>query len=104
MNKALNALIQQGFGKDDNLKRLGKKVACSYVLARRATAESMSLVTAFLGRKIEENKVLRQEFVALKRKHDTGGAVIELSCEKTFIRNLDKEFSEFLVSKKEIIS
>jgi EPS-associated MarR family transcriptional regulator len=66
VNYALKALIERGFVKADNFRRSGNKVAYLYVLTPQGGAEKASLATAFLGRKIEEYEVLRQEIEALK--------------------------------------
>ena len=66
VNYALKALIGRGFVKADNFRRSGSKVAYLYVLTPKGIAEKSSLATAFLGRKLEEYEVLRQEIEALK--------------------------------------
>ena len=66
VNYALKALIERGFVKADNFRRSGSKVAYLYVLTPKGIAEKSSLATAFLGRKLEEYEVLRQEIEALK--------------------------------------
>ena len=66
VNYALKALIERGFVKADNFRRSGTKVAYLYVLTPKGIAEKSSLATAFLGRKLEEYEVLRQEIEALK--------------------------------------
>lgn len=66
VNYALKALIERGFVKADNFRKSGTKVAYLYVLTPRGLAEKTSLATAFLGRKLEEYEVLRQEIEALK--------------------------------------
>ena len=66
VNYALKALIERGFVKADNFRKSDKKVAYLYVLTPRGVAEKASLATAFLGRKLEEYEVLRQEIEALK--------------------------------------
>ena len=66
VNYALKALIERGFVKADNFRKSGRKVAYLYVLTPRGVAEKASLATAFLGRKLEEYEVLRQEIEALK--------------------------------------
>ena len=66
VNYALKALIERGFVKADNIRRSGTKVAYLYVLTPKGIAEKSSLATAFLGRKLEEYEVLRQEIEALK--------------------------------------
>ena len=66
VNYALKALIERGFVKADNFRKSGSKVAYLYVLTPKGLAEKSSLATAFLGRKLEEYEVLRQEIEALK--------------------------------------
>ena len=66
VNYALKALIDRGFVKADNFRKSGSKVAYLYVLTPKGIAEKSSLATAFLGRKLEEYEVLRQEIEALK--------------------------------------
>ena len=66
VNYALKALIERGFVKADNFRRSGSKVAYLYVLTPKGITEKTSLATAFLGRKLEEYEVLRQEIEALK--------------------------------------
>ena len=66
VNYALKALVERGFIKADNFRRSGSKVAYLYVLTPKGIAEKSSLATAFLGRKLEEYEVLRQEIEALK--------------------------------------
>ncbi|HCG94249.1 MAG TPA: MarR family EPS-associated transcriptional regulator [Halieaceae bacterium] len=66
INYALKALVERGFVKADNFRKSGNKVAYLYVLTPQGVAEKASLATAFLGRKLEEYEVLRQEIEALK--------------------------------------
>ena len=66
VNYALKALIERGFVKADNFRKSGTKVAYLYVLTPKGIAEKSALATAFLGRKLEEYEVLRQEIEALK--------------------------------------
>ena len=65
VNYALKALVERGFVKD-NFRKSGNKVAYLYVSPSQGVAEKASLATAFLGRKLEEYEVLRQEIEALK--------------------------------------
>ena len=64
--RALEANPERGFVEADNFRRLGRKVAYLYLLTPKGVAEKTSLATAFLGRKLEEYEVLRQEIEALK--------------------------------------
>ena len=66
VNYALKALVERGFVKADNFRKSGNKVAYLYVLTPQGVAEKASLATAFLGRKLEEYEVLRQEIESLK--------------------------------------
>ena len=72
VNYALKALIERGFVKADNFRKSGNKIAYLYVLTPRGVAEKASLATAFLGRKLEEYEVLRQEIEALKGEVGSG--------------------------------
>ena len=72
VNYALKALIERGFVKAENFRKSGNKVAYLYVLTPRGVAEKASLATAFLGRKLEEYEVLRQEIEALKSEVGSG--------------------------------
>jgi EPS-associated MarR family transcriptional regulator len=72
VNYALKALVERGFVKADNFRKSGAKVAYLYVLTPKGIAEKSSLATAFLGRKLEEYEVLRQEIEALKGEVGSG--------------------------------
>jgi EPS-associated MarR family transcriptional regulator len=72
VNFALKALVERGFVKADNFRKSGNKVAYLYVLTPQGVAEKASLATAFLGRKLEEYEVLRQEIEALKGEVSSG--------------------------------
>ena len=74
VNYALKALVERGFVKADNFRKSGNKVAYLYVLTPQGVAEKTSLATAFLGRKLEEYEVLRQEIEALKGEVSSGGS------------------------------
>ena len=74
VNYALKALVERGFVKADNFRKSGNKVAYLYVLTPRGVAEKTSLATAFLGRKLEEYEVLRQEIEALKAEVSSGNS------------------------------
>ena len=75
VNYALKALVERGFVKADDFRKSGNKVAYLYVLTPQGVTEKMSLATAFLGRKLEEYEVLRQEIEALKGEIGSGGSV-----------------------------
>ena len=66
VNYALKALMRRGYVKADNFRHSGRKVAYLYFLTPKGIAEKTSLATMFLGRKLEEYEVLRQEIEALK--------------------------------------
>ena len=66
VNYALKELVERGFVKADNFRKSGNKVAYLYVLTPQGVAEKASLAGAFLGQKLEEYEVLRQEIEALK--------------------------------------
>ena len=72
VNYALKALIGRGFVKADNFRKSGSKVAYLYVLTPQGVAEKASLAAVFLGRKLEEYEVLRQEIEALKSEVGSG--------------------------------
>ena len=72
VNYALKALIERGFVKAGNFRRSGNKVAYLYVLTPQGVAEKASLASAFLSRKLEEYKVLKQEIEALKGEVGSG--------------------------------
>ena len=74
VNYALKALVERGFVKADNFRKSGSKVAYLYVLTPKGIAEKSSLATAFLGRKLEEYEVLRQEIEALKGEVGSDGS------------------------------
>lgn len=75
VNYALKALIERGFVKADNFRGSGTKVAYLYVLTPKGIAEKSLLATAFLGRKLEEYEVLRQEIESLKGEVGPGNSV-----------------------------
>ena len=66
VNYALKALVERGSVKADNFRKSGRKVAYLYVLTPKGVVEKASLAAAFLGRKLEEYEVLRQEIEGLK--------------------------------------
>ena len=72
VNYALKALVERGFVKAGNFRKSGNKVAYLYVLTPKGVAEKGALATAFLGRKLEEYEVLRQEIEALKGEAGSG--------------------------------
>ena len=72
VNYALKALMERGFVKADNFRKSGRKVAYLYVLTPKGVVEKASLAAAFLGRKLAEYEVLRQEIEALKGEVGSG--------------------------------
>ena len=72
VNYTLKALVERGFVKADNFRKSGSKTAYLYLLTPKGIAEKASLATAFLGRKLEEYEVLRQEIEALKGEVGSG--------------------------------
>ena len=72
VNYVLKALVERGFVKADNFRKSGNKLAYLYVLTPQGVAEKAFLATAFLGRKLEEYDVLRQEIEALKGEVGSG--------------------------------
>mgnify|MGYP000602830074 CR=1 FL=1 len=66
VNYALKALVARGFVKANNFRKSGRKAAYLYVLTPKGVVEKTSLAAAFLGRKLAEYEVLRQEIEALK--------------------------------------
>ena len=65
-NYALKALMERGFVKAENFRKSGRKVAYLYLLTPKGVVEKTSLAAAFLGRKLEEYELLKQEIEALK--------------------------------------
>jgi len=74
VNYAVNALIQRGSVKVSNFRKSGNKVGYLYVLTARGFVEKTSLATAFLGRKLEEYEMLKEEIENLKGEVDSAGS------------------------------
>ena len=74
VNYALKALLERGFVKAENFRKSGSKVAYLYLLTPKGVVEKTSLAAAFLGRKLAEYEVLRQEIEALKGEVDSAGS------------------------------
>ena len=72
VNYALKALVERGFVKARNFRKSGNKITYLYVLTPYGVTEKTSLAAAFLGRKLEEYEVLRQEIEALKGEVESG--------------------------------
>lgn len=66
VNYALKALVERGCVKANNFRKSGAKAGYLYVLTSKGFSEKASLATAFLGRKLEEYELLRQEIEALR--------------------------------------
>ena len=73
-NYALKALMERGFVKANNFRKSGRKAAYLYVLTPKGVVEKTSLAAVFLGRKLAEYEVLRQEIAALKGEVDSAGS------------------------------
>jgi len=72
VNYAVKALIERGSVKVSNFRKSDNKVAYLYVLTASGFVEKTSLATAFLGRKLEEYEVLKQEIEDLKSEVGSG--------------------------------
>ena len=66
VNYAIQALVDKGFIKADNLRRSDNKAAYIYLLTPSGLAKKTQLATAFLGRKLKEYDILKQEIETLK--------------------------------------
>ena len=77
VNYALRALVERGFVKADNFRKSGSKGAYLYVLTPTGIAAKTSLARAFLGRKLQEYEVLRQEIESLKDEIGAGSSATE---------------------------
>ena len=71
-NYALKALVERGFVKADNFRKSGNKGTYLYILTPQGVAEKAVLAGAFLGQKLAEYEVLRQEIEALKGEVGSG--------------------------------
>ena len=74
VNYALKALVERGFVKAGNFRKSASKVGYLYVLTPTGIAEKASLAATFLGRKLEEYEVLRQEIESLKGEVGSGSS------------------------------
>ena len=74
VNYVVNALIQRGSVKVNNFRKSGNKVGYLYVLTAKGFVEKTSLATAFLGRKLEEYEMLKEEIENLKGEVDSAGS------------------------------
>ena len=66
VNFALKALVERGSVKVNNFRNSANKAAYLYVLTPKGIAEKTLLASAFLGRKLEEYDVLKQQIESLK--------------------------------------
>ena len=76
VNYVVKALVKRGSVKVGNFRKSGKKVAYFYLLTPKGVAEKAALAAAFLGRKLEEYEVLRQEIEALKGEVGPGSSAL----------------------------
>ena len=74
VNYVVNALVQRGSVKVNNFRKSGNKVGYLYVLTAKGFVEKTSLATAFLGRKLEEYEMLKEEIENLKGEVDSAGS------------------------------
>ncbi len=77
-NYALKALMERGFVKAENFRKSGRKTAYLYLLTPKGVVEKTSLAAAFLGRKLVEHELLKQEIEALKG--EVGSGESDVSC------------------------
>ena len=70
LNYCLNALINKGFVKMQNFQNSKNKFKYVYLLTPQGIAEKVALTSRFLGRKMEEYEVLKEEIKALKSEVD----------------------------------
>ena len=66
VNYALRALVERGFVKSNNFRKSGRKASYLYILTPKGVAEKATLAALFLGRKLVEYDILRQEIEALR--------------------------------------
>jgi EPS-associated MarR family transcriptional regulator len=66
LNYCLNALIEKGLVKMQNLSNSKNKFKYVYLLTPLGVAEKVDLTTRFLSRKMEEYEALKLEIEALK--------------------------------------
>ena len=70
MHYVLNALIEKGLVKLGNFRAAEDKRRYAYVLTPKGIARKAALTRAFLARKMEEYKALRDEIEALTQEID----------------------------------
>jgi EPS-associated MarR family transcriptional regulator len=73
LNYCLNALIDKGLVKMQNLSNSKNKFKYVYLLTPVGIAEKVALTTRFLSRKMEEYEALKLEIDALKLQVDAPG-------------------------------
>ena len=73
LNYCLNALIDKGLVKMQNLPNSKNKFKCVYLLTPMGIAEKVALTSRFLSRKIEVYEALMLEIEALKFEVDAPG-------------------------------
>ena len=66
-NSCINALLEKGLIKMQNLKSNKRKLAYAYLLTPAGIAEKVVLTQRFLKRKMEEYEALKAEIELLKR-------------------------------------
>ena len=66
VNYAMRALVNKGFVKVHNFRSANNKVAYIYQLTPQGLNRKTQLASAFLGRKLKEYNVLKQEIELLK--------------------------------------
>lgn len=67
VNYALKALIDRGYVKAGNFAKSDNKSLYLYLLTPAGLAQKSSLATTFLGRKLQEYEILKEEIELLKR-------------------------------------
>jgi len=73
LNYCLNALIDKGLVKMQNLSNSKNKFKYIYLLTPMGIAEKVALTTRFLSRKMEEYEALKLEIEALRSEADAPG-------------------------------
>lgn len=68
----VNALVEKGQVKMQNLRASNKKLRCAYILTSKRVAERAALTGRFLQRKLEEYEALKQEIEALEQERAKG--------------------------------
>lgn len=68
INYCLQVLIEKGWLKIQNFSRSKNKLGYAYFLTPEGIIEKSALTTRFLGRKLKEYEILREEIETLKKK------------------------------------